>query len=404
MATTKPTKPSITLPPAFGTSPSNVKTPYTAQELVDGYSASIQQILDGGNVNWLNDTFFKFLTYTTAICDWLNNAPVKKIPFINSSNQLDYIDAPAGNIIGTILAINCTASYVPDGCLPCDGSEYTKAQFSDLWTNFLTSNPAKLNVCTYEQYQSDISTYGQCGKFAVDTTNNKFKVPTIKDGSYLTQAKSDTELGKAYNESLPNHAHTFSSSHGLFLGNAAGGWANNLDGTGRLNTTAGAASSSVYQDGAKVQGDNIRVRFFVVVSNGQINQSQMDWSQWASSLSGKANVDLSNISNIAQSFINTVLTWGIPDYSAGIDVATTLRTTKNYTAPTKGILFNGMLPGQDCKIKINGNEIGTRRYSTYGNWIPTGYYLDAGDTFTFDGGAPGDNAGGAYFFPLKGVN
>lgn len=89
MATTKPTKPSITLPSAFGTSSSNVKTAFTAQELIDGYSASIPQVLDGGNVNWLNDTLFKYLTYTTAFCDWLSGVGSNKVPYINSSNQLD---------------------------------------------------------------------------------------------------------------------------------------------------------------------------------------------------------------------------------------------------------------------------------------------------------------------------
>lgn len=89
MPTAKPTKPSVTLPSAFGTSVSNVKTAFTDQELIDGYSASIPQVLDGGNVNWLNDTMFKYLTYTTAICDWLNGLGTSKVPFINSSNQLD---------------------------------------------------------------------------------------------------------------------------------------------------------------------------------------------------------------------------------------------------------------------------------------------------------------------------
>lgn len=89
MPTTKPTKPNITLPSAFGTSVSNVKTEFTAQELIDGYSASIPQVLDGGNVNWLNDALFRYLTYVTVICDWLNGLGVNKVPFINSSNQLD---------------------------------------------------------------------------------------------------------------------------------------------------------------------------------------------------------------------------------------------------------------------------------------------------------------------------
>lgn len=92
--------------------------------------------------------------------------------------------------------------------------------------------------------------------------------------------------------------------------------------------------------------------------------------------------------------------WGIPDYTAGIDITTTLFNNKSYTAPTKGVLFNAMIPPQDTEIKINGYSVGVRRYSTYGNWIPTPYYLDAGDVFSVSGWIATD--GKAYFFPLKG--
>ena len=139
--------------------------------------------------------------------------------------------------IGSIISLLASATYTPDGCLPCDGTEYNKSAYNSFYTSYLVSG--KLATCTYEEYESDITAYGQCAKFGLDTTNNKFKVPTIKDGSYLTQALSDVEIGKAYNESLPN-----------------------ITGTTKIGSTN-------YQDGAKVQGDNVRVRFFVVVSNSE---------------------------------------------------------------------------------------------------------------------------------------
>ena len=210
----------------------------------------------------------------------------------------------AGMPIGTIFPLTCSSNYVPTGALPCDGTQYAKSQFSDLWTNYLVAS--LLNTCTYEEYASDIATYGQCGKFAIDLTNETFKVPTIKDGTYITQALSDSELGKAYNESLPN----IKGQSNQFDGNS--GWSG-LDTSGAFyKTSAGKSgkvtsdssassfsweifgfdaslSSSTYQDGAKVQGDNIRLRYFVQVASGQINQADMDWSAWASSLQGKLN-------------------------------------------------------------------------------------------------------------------
>lgn len=97
-----------------------------------------------------------------------------------------------------------------------------------------------------------------------------------------------------------------------------------------------------------------------------------------------------------------IISWGIPDYSAGVDIKTTLQNNKSYTAPTKGVLFNSMIPTNKTEIKINGYSVGIRQYSTYGNYIPTPYYLNAGDVFSVTSWA--DSNGSAYFFPLKGAN
>ena len=406
MATTKPTKPSITLPSAFGTSVSNVKTPFTAQELIDGYSASIQQVLDGGNVNWLNDTLFKYLTYTTTLCDWLNGTGVKKIPYVNSSNQLDYMDSPTGAVIGQIISLLCTSDYIPDGCLPCDGQEYAKSVLSDFWDNYLTSSPALLPVCTYADYASDISTYGQCGKFAIDNVNETFKVPTIKDGSYLTQAKSDSELGKAYNESLPNITGTFGGARdgvvaasGAFSrtsnGNAA--WYTNGNQSASFDFDA-SRSSSVYQNDAVVQGNNVRVRYFVVVSSGQTNQAQMDWNAWASSLNNRMDKDASNASTTAK---ETIVGWGMPDYTAGVSI--TISTTDT-TITSKGVIMGGWTctGNNSWKIYVNGEVVvdADMRSSTSSScaiFIP----VEVGDVVK-SSVAVGNPV--TIFYPYKGVN
>lgn len=392
--------------------------------------------------------------------------PVTPLELNSKINEI--IDNIAGKSIGEIISVACGKDYVPEGCLPCDGTEYTKNQFPDLWKNYLTSetyslnaeieysdgtiqtdgtlitsnitvkgnsisdevvfclklntdvqtkkyitgnsgayiendkvynsdddfiidvfengnlyikttisentpsteqpqaykisyyysnnnstfveNPTVsgfsnsieffllngvnfpidltksylnstpivtlktlLNTCTYEDYATDFATYGQCGKFAIDSENEKFKVPLIKDGAVIQQALSDSELGKSYNESLPNIRGTFgNTSFPLTPGNATdtvsgsvyvvsrkkadqsitvGGTSQN---TAREIGINANLSSSVYQDNAKVQGDNIRFRFFVVVANGTTNQSQMDWSAWASGLQSKLNKDHSN--------------------------------------------------------------------------------------------------------------
>lgn len=115
-------------------------------------------------------------------------------------------------------------------------------------------------------------------------------------------------------------------------------------------------------------------------------------------LNNKMDRDVQNISGGGKQYI---LMLGLPDYSKTIDITDVLYSTKQYTAPTDGILYNAMIPTSGTPIKINGNTIGIRQYSTYGNWIPTPYILSKGDVFSVNTFI--SNVGGASFVPFKGV-
>lgn len=432
------------------------------------------------------------------------NVDMDNITTVGINNIKEIIEESSAMPIGAIYPLACSANYVPEGSLPCDGAEYTKAQFNDLWENYLTATTPLLLTCTYSEYASDISTYGQCGKFAVKplafdsskitivgtptitddgvasgfsssnyliapveinllnyftaecsftyktkdhesmiwcynlncylsisksgfslkyptgassesvtstflsipltdvgisegdivyskvtlspnkisltinsvvkeldvninwgylqkytsangiklgnanayqekyyftgsidlkqfsitvdgkevyncVSGNTFKVPTIKDGAYITQAKSDTELGKSYNESLPNLKGSYDSiiaknpiaPSGTFSGSVSSGATRKYSlgesytfDIGNILDFNATNSSSTYQDNAKVQGDNVRMRYFVVVATGSVNESQMNWSGWASSLQGKSNTDLNNLSDNGKKVID----------------------------------------------------------------------------------------------------
>ena len=169
-----------------------------------------------------------------------------------------------------------------------------------------------LPTCTYTEYEQDLSTYGQCAKFAVDIANNKFRVPLIKDGSVIQQALTNSELGKSYNAGLPN----ITGSAGMGESTSATGafqYEGGSASTGKTGTGGStdcgfsfdaSRSNPIYGNSTTVQPNAVALRYFVVVANGQINQSMMDWSAWASSLQGKANTDLSNLSDSGKKVID----------------------------------------------------------------------------------------------------
>lgn len=312
-------------------------------------------------------------------------------------------------VIGEIKYIPCASNYVPSGCLPCDGAEYDKSQFVDLWNNYLVVN--KLSICTYAEYASDIAVSGQCGKFGVDTSSNKFKVPTLPNrlitGVGDTAGVRGTGKSIGFTDGTTEYTGRFFIYSGVGLTGIMSTDAQvslpNSSNTGdpgysNLGTKAWGLSTDSSKSGivAEPQVQSIVARAFVVVANGQINQSQMDWSAWAAGLQGKANNSLENVADAGKL---AGINWLMPDYSAGVTYA----AGTVHTATVPGwVMFKTTGIPQSQAIKINGVEfaLGSRGnygtcYDTLQEFIP----VSAGDTFYLDNlGTPT-----IIFYPCKGV-
>lgn len=132
-----------------------------------------------------------------------------------------------------------------------------------------------LPTCSPAEYEDFINTYGQCPIWTVDTSSNKFRPPLIKDGSFLQQAMSGTELGKAYNAGLPNITGKFPNGNADNSYNPSGafykvqgetspsGWF----GAGSPNVIGMDASllNPIYGNSTTVQPIAITVRYFITI-------------------------------------------------------------------------------------------------------------------------------------------
>lgn len=281
--------------------------------------------------------------------------------FINNPSLIDGVNwerlslGIANANIGQIIQMVCASDYTPFGTLPCDGSQYSSQQFPTLWQNYLTGENPLLNICTVDEWDNEVASNGQCLKFAVDTVNNVFKVPLVKDGTHLQQALSDSELSKYYEDGLPilplSQAGVHTHTRGTM--NITGGplhvsaWSQGTETKGALSAVAGGTSHNdtggtgwdLYLDaqngwtGATSSGgehthtfnsskvgkyNNVQpvsfgVRFFIVVANAVRNESMMDWSEWQSSLDGKANKDFSNITQDGINLLSGILGLSVGD-------------------------------------------------------------------------------------------
>ena len=307
-----------------------------------------------------------------------------------------------------------SADWTPEGWHACDGTEFTRAQFPEIYDNYLTSTPSKAVVCTYDAYAAEISAYGQCAKFAVDAAAQKFKIPTIKDGAAVNQALSASEAGKAYNESLPN------AGGGLlhFCGSeeaAGSGMVSVVEESAGFGGGIAARkvsaffdlkrSNSTYQDGAKVQTDHVRLRHFVVLSNGQINQSMMDWAAYMGALDGKAGADAVNFTADGKS---RIINWEAPDLSnfvTNIFNAYVSSAAQTYTAPEAGwvcVLLDSTTPA-DSMVYLQTSNAYQDRVRGGGGVLRL--FLGKGQTCALlTAGSATASAMISSFFPAKGIN
>lgn len=87
MATSKPTKPTDLMPETFATD--GVKNNFSLDKIQNGFSANFEDIFQGDNINYMLDSIGKQLKYLNTVVDYINAIGVKKVPYINASNQLD---------------------------------------------------------------------------------------------------------------------------------------------------------------------------------------------------------------------------------------------------------------------------------------------------------------------------
>ena len=231
---------------------------------------------------------------------------------------------------------------VPNGGAWCDGAEYTQAAFPDIYQMLVDG---KLQKTDYETFNSSVGTNGCCGIFALDESAQKFKVPLLKD-VYIKSGQSSSMFGA---ESLPNITGSFStdiwpqdiSFSGSFNSRTNASLKGRSSGTERgdfpfIQNFDASASSSTYQNGAKVNPDHVVYRAYVVLYASAAEASEAQAAEFMTALGGKANTDLSNVSNIAGNTKSLLSGLGLP--SENIITIDSPSDMFDYTPPANGYI------------------------------------------------------------------
>lgn len=113
---------------------------------------------------------------------------------VNGKNILEMSSLP----LGAIVTLTCESDDV--SLHLADGSELAVNGIYAQFCNYVINNQSKFPTCTAAEYQTAISTYGECGKYVI--TDTYVKLPTIK--SILQSTTNTTENGNTVPAGLPN--------------------------------------------------------------------------------------------------------------------------------------------------------------------------------------------------------
>lgn len=252
-----------------------------------------------------------------------------------------------GEIITSSIPLADPALHLLDGAVINGTGSYAK------FVNYiagLVSNYPDLFV-SESDWQSAVTTYGVCGKFVYDSTNNTVRLPKIT--GFVEGTTDVTALGDLIEAGLPNIEGRTGSNNifsDLFTqqeyqGSIAGGsystYASLFD---------ASKSNSIYGNSSTVQPQSIKVLYYIVIATSITNELNLDVADLERS---KADVDLSNVVNVASTFKEASVGWGMPDYSA--QIVSSQKT--NYEMPFDGYIQAFSFHATDVSVGVTIGDI-----------------------------------------------
>ena len=177
-----------------------------------------------------------------------------------------------------------------NGAYDANGTVYNRSDFSGGQNPYDLLVAGKAKSCSFAEYETQLSTYGSCGLFGLDTETQRFRVPTLKN--ILEPTVLSSAIGQIVEAGLPNITGEFIGGNangtisGAFKldGNSAGSQEGSRYHESQISFDA-SHSSSIYGKSTTVQPQTIKVRPMVQLATaGQeisIQQYEQQLSQYA---------------------------------------------------------------------------------------------------------------------------
>jgi len=239
------------------------------------------------------------------------------------NNNWDIIDAVSsrnsrniGEIVASTIPLTDAGLHLLDGALINGSGIYS--EFVTYIAGLVSTYPSLF--VTETSWQSTVTTYGVCGKFVYDATNNTVRLPKIT--GIIEGTVDVSALGDLVEAGLPNITGNFASYNRLAEEATASGAfevtnnsqknASTSSGSGHVTTYNFNASNSnhIYGNSSTVQPQTIKAFYYIVIATSTKTDIQVDIDEVTTDLNGKADRNLSNTTPTT-SFATAMNTAGI---------------------------------------------------------------------------------------------
>ena len=236
------------------------------------------------------------------------NADTNVTIALDAGGTTEQIARNIGEIVQSTIPLTDAGLHLLDGALISGSGSY--ADFVDYIADIYDASSNYF--CTESDWQTSVTNYGVCGKFVYDSVNNTVRLPKIT--GFVEGASGVATLGDLTEAGLPN------ITGSLQLGDLSNAMAVSRNAVGALGqgnnitskyTTGGSTStdkfgfdidasrsSSIYGNSNTVQPQSVKVLYYIVIATSTKTAIAVDIDEIATDLNGKADVDLSNLTQL----------------------------------------------------------------------------------------------------------
>lgn len=168
-----------------------------------------------------------------------------------------------------------------------DGSTISQTGIYKTFANLIKSLVAAGHNITYSsdtEFYSDVSTYGQCGKFVIDDVNGTIRLPLITE--FIASNNGGKELGLAQSDEFKKHSHYINlfTLHNVTNEPRYGPW---VQGNKAYSWTENPGTNTSSNGGDETRPKNVRYPYYIVLAAGYKSDQVVDIDNIVTELNSK---------------------------------------------------------------------------------------------------------------------